>query len=118
MTTHCNSNADDVIMTRLSTLPFAHASERELALSILHFPSVISNAVESLMPHVLCDHVHTIAQRFHSYYSNNRVLPRATDPVADGCDVTLLSRVVLCAATDVAIRQAMQLLGVECLDKI
>ena len=89
-------------------LMLTHDSERVLALALLQLPDVIANSVEHLTPHLLCDHVHTVAQRFHSFYT--------ACPVID--DPNSRTRLALCAATDATLRQCMQLLGVNVVDRL
>ncbi len=60
------------------------------------------------MPHMLCDHAHTIAQRFHSFYASCRIVG----------DASMAERVITCAATDAALRTAMHLLGVDVVEKL
>lgn len=82
--------------------------EHELAVSILQIPDVIATTVEHLAPHLLCDHVFGLAQKFHSFYSSCRIVG----------DPRLHQRAVLCAATDAALRVCFQLLGVFAPDKL
>ncbi len=98
-------------MSLLSPLP--STAERALAMSIVQLPETVESATEALQPHIVCDHVHTLAQRFHGFYSACRVL----DGAIDG-SVAFQRRVLLCAAADTALRTAFKLLGITTVDRL
>jgi arginyl-tRNA synthetase len=91
---------------------FHHPSERELAIAIVQLPDVIANAVETLQPHVLCDHTHQLAQRFHAFYAACRIVDASVSPDA------VRDRVALCAAADAALRTSFNLLGIVAMDRL
>jgi hypothetical protein len=99
---------------------FTHPSERALAVAVVQLPEVVEHAVTALLPHVLCDHMHTLAGRFHSFYAACRVVPEdgalRVLPPADAA--TFARRVALCAAADDALRTGMGLLGITPPDRL
>jgi arginyl-tRNA synthetase len=87
---------------------FSVPSERQLAVAILQLPDVIRSTLEHLTPHLLCEHAHTLAQRFHSFYASCRIVG----------DARMQQRIILCSATDAALRVALSLLGVAPLNQL
>jgi arginyl-tRNA synthetase len=97
--------------------PFSHPSERALAVALLQLPETVEYATSVLQPHLLCDHLHSLAQCFHSFYSACRLLPGAA---GDGGahPSALQTRVALCAAADHALGTGLHLLGIAPTDRL
>lgn len=97
--------------------PFSHPSERALAVALVQLPETVEYAASVLQPHLLCDHMHSLAQCFHSFYSSCRLLPGAA---GDGAahPSTLRTRVALCAAVDHALGTGLHLLGIAPTDRL
>jgi arginyl-tRNA synthetase len=80
-------------------------TERELALKLLSFGTVLYGVAESAEPHRLCAYVFEVASLFTAFYEQCPVLK------ADDED-TRRSRLALCAATLRVLTAALSLLGV------
>ncbi len=50
------------------------ADERTLAAMIARYPSVVDEAVQTLMPHHICTYLYELAQVFNRFYEHNRVI--------------------------------------------
>jgi arginyl-tRNA synthetase len=80
-------------------------TERELALKLLSFGTVLYGVAESAEPHRLCAYVFEVASLFTAFYEQCPVL-KAND------EDTRRSRLALCAATLRVLTAALSLLGV------
>ncbi len=52
----------------------SHPTETELALHILRFPDVLYGIEESLLPNRLCDYLYDLANKFHAFFRDCRVI--------------------------------------------
>jgi len=82
--------------------------ERNLVLRLLEFPAVVSEATERRAPHALPLYAIRVADDFHRFYHEHRVL----ESEAEGF------RLGLCAATQTVIARALDLVGVEAPDRM
>lgn len=87
------------------------AAEKNLALVLLRYPSVIAGAAEALEPHRVCQYLFELAQQFSSFYDQCHVL-NAPDPV------TLASRLRLCSITGRVLADGMNVLGLPTVDRM
>lgn len=85
------------------------ASERDLALAVCRTPDVVSTAAEALRPHLLCEHLHGIAARLGRFLDEHRVI-QADSVSSEG--------LALVSATAAALRQGLDLLGIEPLTRM
>ena len=83
-----------------------NAEERSLATLLGRFPREIALAAESLNPAAICAHLLQVAQAFHRFVHDHKVL-RAGD------ESLVAARLCLCIATAVVLRQGLALLGIE-----
>jgi arginyl-tRNA synthetase len=116
--------------------PRLHAAERALAVSVLRLPEAMAGCLSALSPHVLAEHMFTLASDFHSFYEACRVLqlppaaasaavppttatsiPTASDDANAQLRQSLL-RLRLCAATDAALRLGCHVLGVRLIQRM
>jgi arginyl-tRNA synthetase len=74
-----------------------------LALHVVRFPEVIDLVLETLMPNVLTDYLFELSGKFNDFYRDCRVLG---DEHQD-------SRLLICEATAILMRQLFQLLGLR-----
>jgi arginyl-tRNA synthetase len=79
-------------------------AERELALALLGFPTVVAEVAESLEPHRLCAYLYGVAGAFTTFYEKCPVL-RAEPEVR-------ASRLALCALTARVLALGLGLLGI------
>jgi arginyl-tRNA synthetase len=82
------------------------ADERELALALLEFGSVVAHVGDALEPHRLAGYLFDLAQAFSTFYEHHPVLKAETDELRE-------SRLALCALTLAVLVEGLGLLGVE-----
>ena len=86
--------------------------ERRLALKVLNLEDVLLKAYKEAMPHLITNYLYELATLFMKFYENNPILK-------DGVDKeTKLSRLNLAKATANAIKVALNILGIEVLERI
>jgi arginyl-tRNA synthetase len=81
-----------------------HPSERNLALTLVRFADVVHDVPGDYLPHLLTDHLLSLAQAFNGFYRDCSVLGSEGD--------TLVSRLALCDATGRQIKLGLNLLGI------
>lgn len=86
--------------------------ERYLVRCITILPETVQRAAEQMDPSVVAGYVHELARAFNQFYQQCRILDREI-PVA-----TVRARVELVAATAVALKQGLTLLGIDALDEM
>ena len=85
-------------------------AESALAIKLLQFPEVIEVVAHQCYPHVLCNYLYELADAFMKFYEQCPVL-RADEPVRT-------SRLVLALLTSRIVRQGLDLLGIETLERM
>ncbi len=85
----------------------AHKSEQRLVLALDGFNRALAVAESKRMPHILCEHVYTLAQAFSKFYADCPVL-QASVP-----DAVKSSRLALAALTLKQLEIGLDLLGIE-----
>ncbi len=81
-------------------------SETDLMKHLLAFPKEVEDAALNKDPHKITNYVHELATLVHSFYSECRVINR------DELDVTS-SRLALCKASKIVLKNALNLIGVD-----
>ncbi|MEK1941651.1 MAG: arginine--tRNA ligase [Pseudomonas sp.] len=85
--------------------------EQDLAAKLAQFGEVLSNVAEKGTPHTLCTYLYELAGLFSSFYENCPILA-AEDPA------TQHSRLRLAALTGRTLKQGLELLGLETLERM
>jgi arginyl-tRNA synthetase len=85
--------------------------EQELAARLAQFGEVLNNVAEKGTPHVLCAYLYDIAQLFSSFYENCPILA-ADSPEQQN------SRLLLAALAGRTLKQGLQLLGLDTLERM
>lgn len=85
------------------------AQSWEIIKLLQDFPTTITRAADKLTPDVIAKFAINLAQQFNKYYAHTRILDDS--PERD-------SRLALCYATAVVLKQALALLGVEAPDEM
>lgn len=88
-----------------------HEAEKQLAMALLHYPSVVRAVGDHLEPHRLCQHMLEIANRFSGFYQACKVLG-AED------EATRNSRLRLCDVTARVLEDGMGVLGLPTLERM
>jgi arginyl-tRNA synthetase len=85
--------------------------ETELAARLAQFGEILNNVAEKGTPHVLCAYIYDLAGLFSSFYENCPILG------ADNADQQQ-SRLRLAALTGRTLKQGLDLLGLETLERM
>ena len=85
-------------------------AENALAIKLLQFPEVVAAVARQCYPHVLCNYLYELADAFMKFYEQCPVL-RADEPVRT-------SRLLLALLTARIVRQGLDLLGIETLERM
>ena len=92
----------DLIKEEKETLLLKHLNE---------FPGVIEECVEFKEPHRMCNYVYKLAQLFHSFYNECKVIDK------DNLELTK-QRLALVKACQVVLKNALDLIGVSAPEKM
>ncbi|CAL8469338.1 g8879 [Coccomyxa elongata] len=85
-----------------------HPSERALALHIVRFTEMLEDTLVDLAPNRITEYVYEMSNYFNTFYQACKVLGEAEED----------SRLLLCEATAMIMRQCFQLLGIKPLYRI
>ena len=89
-------------------LVLGHAKEKELALALCRFPEAVAEVLDELMPNRLCEYLYNLSEAFNGFYTECKVIGSDSED----------SRLLLCEATAIVIRQCFGLLGITPLYRI
>lgn len=84
-------------------LHLLHPSERALGLQLIRFGEFVEDAASDLLPNVLCEYLYTLSGMFTDFYTNCKVVGSEQE----------VSRLLLCEATAVIMRECFSLLGIR-----
>ncbi|XP_024533648.1 arginine--tRNA ligase, cytoplasmic isoform X1 [Selaginella moellendorffii] len=85
-----------------------HPDERALGLFLIQFSEVVEDAVTRLLPNTLCEYLYNLSENFTRFYTSCKVngSPEET------------SRLLLCEATAIVMKQCFKLLGITPLERL
>ena len=84
--------------------------EQELIKSLLDFPKLVVDATEALEPHRVATYLHDLAGKVHLWYHKAHVL-NEPEPITR-------ARLVLARASQIVLRNGLQLLGISAPDRM
>jgi len=87
------------------------AQEQDLAARLAQFAEILNNVAEKGTPHVLCSYLYDVAGLFSSFYENCPILAAETPEQQQ-------SRLRLAALTGRTLKQGLELLGLETLERM
>ncbi|KAG8084889.1 hypothetical protein GUJ93_ZPchr0010g11069 [Zizania palustris] len=96
------SNKDVEELKMSSAISLDHPDERVLGLYLIRFAEVVEEACTNLLPNVLCEYLYNLSEMFTKFYTNCQVVGSPEET----------SRLLLCQATAVVMRQCFELLGI------
>src|SRR5262249_2731695 len=85
--------------------------EKDLALALLRYPSVVRSVAEAMEPHRLCQYLFDLAGAFNAFFTNCPVLRAPAAATRD-------SRLRLCRLTERILADGLGLLGIQALDRM
>ncbi|KAK1677516.1 hypothetical protein QYE76_038364 [Lolium multiflorum] len=95
-----NMDVEDLKMN--ASISLGHPDERALGLHLIRFSEAVEEACNELLPSVLCDYLYNLSEMFTRFYTSCQVVGSEEEP----------SRVLLCEATGIVMRQIFQFLGI------
>lgn len=100
-------------MTSFSAnISITEEKERELALKLMKFSEVVEQVIDDAMPHVLCTYLYDLSSLFMSFYEACPILKDGVD------DETKNSRLQLSKACAKTLKQGLNMLGIEVMEKM
>ncbi|MHC4294062.1 MAG: arginine--tRNA ligase [Planctomycetota bacterium] len=100
--TGCDRNRADIHID--------HPTERALTVKLLQFPETLDTVATECYPHLMCNYLFELATAFMGFYENCPVL-QSDAPLR-------ASRLALCELTARTIKTALDLLGIETLERM
>ncbi|MBC2851404.1 arginine--tRNA ligase [Cetobacterium sp. 8H] len=92
------------------TITFADKAERNLAHHLTQFPTVILKAAESCRPNLVADYLFELSKKFNSFYNSCPILNQEEE--------TLYSRLLLAERTAAVLKEGLNLLGINTLERM
>ncbi|UZE93989.1 MAG: arginine--tRNA ligase [Candidatus Pacearchaeota archaeon] len=86
-----------------------HEKEYALAKELGKFPKIVSDALEGLKPHLLCNYTYTLAHTFNDFYENCPVIQTEDKEIK-------ARRVMLVQTTIIVLKIVLNLLGLPALE--
>ena len=86
-------------------LILTHPEELVLSRRLVDFPSALDESISTFSPHKLCNHLHSIASSFASFYENCNVLKGESEEV-------IRSRLAMCDLTARELKLGLGLMGI------
>jgi arginyl-tRNA synthetase len=99
----------------LSTLRY-NPEEKNLARAIFFFPEIVAEAAASLSPNLLCSYLFKLAQAFNLFYQKWPILP-SSSPNSPSTPSSL-TRLALTAATAQVLKNGLNLLGIQTVERM
>ena len=95
-----------------AAVKIAEPQEKQLALKLLQFNDLLDQVAADCYPHSLCTYLYELSSLFMSFYEHCPILkPEVQPEIAE-------SRLQLSAITATLLRQGLDLLGIEVMDKM
>lgn len=85
--------------------------EVQLLKYINEFPGVVADAAKTRAPHKMCNYIQKLASYFHSFYNACKVIDVNNEALSS-------QRLALLKATKITLKNALNLIGVEAIDKM
>ncbi|KAL3651364.1 hypothetical protein CASFOL_004366 [Castilleja foliolosa] len=96
------SGKDIEKLNKTGKLDLINSHERMLGLHVAQFPEAVEEVWKNLLPNVLCEYLYKLTECFNKFYTDCQVIRSAEEE----------SRLLLCEATAVVMRQCFYLLGI------
>ena len=85
--------------------------ERELAVELLRFPQAVVKSYESYRPNIIADYLFDTAKLFNNFYNSSSILKEEDKKVMD-------ARILLAEKTSFVLKQGLNLLGIQTVNKM
>lgn len=80
--------------------------EIDLMKSLSYFPWIVENAAETYEPHKIINYLNEVAERYHRFYHNHRV-------IIQGEKTLSFARLKLCEAVKVVLKNGFEIIGIS-----
>lgn len=88
-----------------------HPKELVLCKHINEFATVVAEAAKTRQPHKMCNYIRTLAQNFHSFYGECKVVDKENPELSS-------QRLALVMAAKITLKNALNLIGVSAPEKM
>lgn len=88
-----------------------HSKELDLCKHINEFATVVADAAKTRQPHKMCNYIRALAQNFHSFYAECKVVDKENVPLSS-------QRMALVMAAKITMKNALNLIGVSAPEKM
>lgn len=102
------SGKDIEELKKTESIHLNHESERQLGLHLIQFSEIVEDACTELLPNTLCEYLYNLSENFTKFYSTCKVVGSEEET----------SRLLLCEATAIVMRECFKLLGITPLYKL
>jgi arginyl-tRNA synthetase len=102
-----NVDVDELIAMKTEII-IGHPSERNLVLQLQMFPDALAVTLEDLFPYHICEYLYNLSIAASDFVTQCKVLGSPE----------MQSRLLLCRATTMAMRECFDLLGIRHVDRI
>jgi arginyl-tRNA synthetase len=101
-------NVDPYSLLHNTHIRLEHPSEIDLGLHLLRFQEALELVANELLPNRLTDYLYTLAEKFNAFFRDCRVegSPEQNE------------RLLLCEATALVLKQGLNILGVQTVDRM
>jgi arginyl-tRNA synthetase len=101
-------NANMTLILENNKLDLQHPSEISLSLHLLRFSEILDSVARDLLPNRLADYLYELAEKYNAFYRDCRI--EGTPEEA--------SRLILCEVTARVLKQGLEILGLETVDRM
>ena len=95
-----------------ANITITEPQEKQLALKLLQFNEVVNQVAVDCYPHSLCNYLYDLSSLFMSFYEHCPILKAEIETV------TAHSRLQLCGLSATILRQGLDLLGIEVMERM
>ena len=95
----------------LKIMAATEESEKNLSLSLIKFADIIDGAYKDNAPHKICQFIYEVSNAFNGFYHNNKIL-------SEPDEVKKASYIALISLTKSILEQCIDLLAIECPDRM
>lgn len=88
-----------------------HEKELDVMKHIHEFPATVAEAAKTRLPHKICNYTQKLASLFHSFYADCKVLDMDNKELSN-------QRLALLTAVKITLRNALDLIGVDAIEKM
>lgn len=90
---------------------FDKKEEQQLASALVVYPDVVLRAGQEISPHIICNHLYEIAQKFNAFYENCSIQKAESEEQKN-------ARLALAMGTGQVLKNGLGLLGIDTLEKM